>query len=104
MLEFLVFSAVYRGISRWQRQLNMFSNSVQCHESLTMEFLSKYSAEVNRAFAAFLRLFEIQDTLSQISRLNGRILIGYSDLPKFVSSHLSSKLSTDPSLALTVSA
>ena len=54
--------------SSWQKQLNVFSNSVKCHESLTVEFLSKYSAEVNRVFAAFLRLFEIQDTLSQGER------------------------------------
>ena len=87
----------------WEKQLNTFSNSVKCQEGLTMEFLSKYSAEVNRAFAAFLRLLEIQDTLNQVSRLNGKTLVGYSDLPKFVSSHLSSKLVLDPSLGLTIS-
>ena len=43
--------------SNWQKNLNLFSNSIWCRESLTMEFLSKYSAEVNRAFGAFLRLF-----------------------------------------------
>ena len=64
--------------SYWQKQLTNFSNSVQCHESMTMEFLSKYSAEVNRAFTAFLRLFEIQDTLNQVSRLNDRTLVGLS--------------------------
>ena len=71
---------------------------------MTMDFLSKYSAEVNRAFAAFLRLFEIQDTLSQITQLNGKTLVGYSDLPKFISSHLSAKLLIDPSLKLTITA
>ena len=38
----------------WQKQLNTFSNSVKCQEGLTMEFLSKYSAEVNRALQLFL--------------------------------------------------
>lgn len=69
-----------------------------------MEFPSKYTAEINRAFAAFLRLFEIQDTLSQISHLHEKSLVGYSDLPKFMSSHLSAKLSTDHSLRLTITA
>ena len=69
-----------------------------------MDFLSKYSAEVNRAFAAFLRLFEIQDTLSQITQLNRKTLVGYSDLPKFISSHSSAKLLIDPSLKLTITA
>ena len=67
-----------------------------------MELLSKYTAEINRAFVAFLRLFEIQDTLSQISHLNDKPLVGYSDLPKFIPSHLSVKLPIDPSLRLTI--
>ena len=90
--------------SSWQKQLRKFTNSVRCHEHLTMEFLSKYTVEITRAFVAFLRLFEIQDTLSQISRLNDRMLVGYSDLPKFVSSHLSARLVADPSLKLTIKA
>lgn len=60
---------------------------------MTMEFLSKYTVEINRAF-----------TLNQVSRLNGKALVGYSDLPKFVSSNLSPKLQTDSSLQLTISA
>ena len=44
-----------------------------------MEFLSKYTAEINRAFTAFLRLFEIQDVLNQVSKLNSKSLVGYSD-------------------------
>lgn len=88
----------------WQKQLEKFSNSAKCREGMTMEFLSKYTAEINRAFAAFLRLFEIQDTLSQISHLHEKSLVGYSDLPKFMSSHLSAKLSTDHSLRLTIAA
>jgi len=90
--------------SDWQNQLKKFSNKVQCHDSMTMEFFSKYTVEINRAFTAFLRLFEIQDTLNQVSRLNGKTLVGYSDLPKFVSSNLSPKLQTDSSLQLTISA
>ena len=31
-------------------------------------------------------------------------MVGYSDLPQFISSHLSAKLSIDPSLRLTVRA
>ena len=69
-----------------------------------MEFLSKYTASLSRAFVAFLRLFKIQDTLSLVSHLTGKTFTGYSDLPKFVASHLSGKLVVDPSLKLTVSA
>ena len=76
----------------------------RCHKGLTMEFLSKYTAGLSSPFVAFLRLFKIQDTLSLISHLNGKTLTGYSDLPKFVASHLSAKLVVDPSLKLTVSA
>ena len=90
--------------SVWQTQLKRLANTVRCHEGLTMEFLSKYTAGLSRAFVAFLRLFEIQDTLSLVSHLNGKTLIGYSDFPKFVALHLSAKLIVDPSLKLTVSA
>ena len=90
--------------SNWQKQLKNFAKSVRCHEDLTTEFLSKYTVEINRASVALLRLFEIQDTLSQVSQLNEKTLIAYSDLPKFVSSHLSAKLTIDPSLKLTVTA
>ena len=69
-----------------------------------MEFFSKFSAEMNRAFAVFLRLFEIQDTLNQIFRLNSKTLIGYSDIPEFVSAQLSSRLIADDTLRSTVSA
>lgn len=84
----------------WQSQLKTFSNSVRCHEFMTMDFVSKYSAEVNRAFAAFLRLLEIQDTLNQVSQLNRKTLVDYSDLPKFISWHLLATLLIDPSLQL----
>jgi len=65
----------------------MFSNKVQCHDGMTMEFPSRYTVEINRAFTAFLRLFEAQDILNQVSRLNGKTLAtliylkSVSDLP-----------------------
>ena len=59
---------------------------------------------MNHAFAAFLKLCETQDTLNQIFRLNSKTLIGYSDIPEFVSAQLSSKLIADDTLRSTVSA
>lgn len=59
---------------------------------------------MNRAFAAFLRLFEIQDTLYQIFRVNRKTLIGYSDIPEFVSAQLSSRFIADDTLRSTVAA
>ena len=56
---------VQNTFTGWQRQLKKFANSVRYHEGLMMEFLSKYTAEINCAFVAFLRLFEIQDTLAR---------------------------------------
>ena len=91
-------------LSDWQKQLGDFSNKIKCKQGLTMEFFSKYAAEMNRAFAAFLRLFEIQDTLNQIFRLNSKTLIGYSDIPEFVAAQLSSRLIADDTLRSTVSA
>ena len=68
-----------------------------------MEFFSKYAAEMKCAFVAFLRLFEIQDILNQIFHLNSKTLIGYSDIPEFVSVQLSSRLIADDTLPSIVS-
>ena len=96
--------AVDHTFADWKEQLEVFPNSARCYEIMTTEFLPKYTAEVNRAFTAFLSLFEVHDTLSHISRLNGKTFVGYSDLPKFLSSQLSAKLFVDSSFALTVTA
>ena len=42
--------------------------------------------------------------MNQISRLNSRALLGYSDLPEFVSAQLSSRLMANDTLRSTVSA
>ena len=65
------------------------------NQGLTMDLLSKYVAEMYRAFSAFLTLFDIQDTLNQISALNSKALIVNSHLPEFVSAQLLSRLMTD---------
>ena len=100
----MFYHATCKVLSDWQKQLGDFSNKIKCKQGLTIEFFSKYAAEMNRAFAAFLRLFEIQDTLNQIFRLNSKTLIGYSDIPEFVSAQLSSRLIADDTFRSTVSA
>ena len=69
-----------------------------------MEFLSKYAAEMDRVFTAFLRLFKMQEILNLISHQKSKTLTGYSDLPEFVSAQLSSRSMTDSTLRSTVSA
>ena len=81
--------------STWASRLNRYSNTLKCHDSLTMEFLSKYSAEVVRTFFLLTRLFEAQDTVNQLVRLNEKPLIGISDLPNFLSSRVLSGLMSD---------
>ena len=91
-------------LSDWQKQLGDFSNKIKCTQGLTVEFFSKYVAEMSCAFAVFLRLFEIQDTFNQMFRLNSKTLIGYSDIPEFASAQLLSRLLADDTLRATVSA
>ena len=90
--------------SSWHQQLADFAKKSNCHSTLLLEFLSKYSAEVNRAFSSLLRLMEIQDIFEQVSKLNQEVLVGYSNLPKFITSQLSIQLDHDKSMALTVKA
>ena len=71
---------------------------------MLMEFLSKYSAETNRVFSAILRLIEVQNTFAQVSKLNKENLVGYADLPNFITSQLSTELGNDESMRLTIKA
>ena len=47
---------------------------------------------------------EIQFIFQQISKLNQEVLIGYADLPKFITSQLSIQFCNDPSMASTIKA
>ena len=93
-----------KTFSKWKKQLDQFSNTADCHHALLLEFLSKYSAEINRAFTALLRLSEIQDLLSQVSHLSQKTLIGFADLPRFITDRLSFNLKKDSTMEITVDA
>ena len=47
----------------WQTQLTKFSNHENCHFNNFMEFISKFSLEITRAFSSLLRFTEINDIL-----------------------------------------
>jgi hypothetical protein len=71
--------------SKWSKKLNKYANTIKCHESLMMEFLSRYSTEVVKTFFSFTKLSEHQDLVNQLVKMNKEKLIGLSHLPKFVS-------------------
>lgn len=85
----------------WQRQLNKFASDNNCHDSVLLEFLSKHSSAVNRAFTSILRLAEIQDVLHQFSTLESKTLFGFPHLPPFLQPQITTRLATDPSMILT---
>ena len=95
---------VDRTFSQWQSQLNELSKETACHESMLLEFLSKHSAAVNRAFVALLRLTEIQDVLHQFASLETKTLFGFPNLPPFLHSQILSQLATDMSMQHTAKA
>ena len=67
-----------------------------------MEFLSPYSAAVNRALAFILRLIEIQDTLNEVSHFSNKKRVGYSDMPHFLSNAITMAIALDSSMKYTV--
>ena len=95
---------VDQTFTQWQSQLNRFAETNTCHDSILLEFLSKHSNAVNRAFAALLRLSEIQDTLHQFATLETRTLFGFSHLPAFLHPQILTRLSTDQSMTYTAKA
>ncbi len=93
-----------RTFSQWQSQLNKFSEQSTCHESVLLEFLSKHSNAVNRAFVSLLRLTEIQDVLHQFASLETKTLFGFPHLPPFLHPQILSQLATDVSMKHTTKA
>lgn len=85
----------------WQSQLNKFAAENSCHDAILLEFLSKHSNAVNRAFATLLRLTEMQDVLHQFSTLESKTLFGFPHLPPFLHPQIISRLALDPTMTFT---
>lgn len=92
----------YSELSRDKGQAVANFSKTEHHNTL-LEFMSHFTTSTNRAFYA-LRLKEIQGTLNQITHLTQKTLIGYSQLPRFITTEISARLDTDQSLSLTAKA
>ena len=88
----------------WQIQLNRLAAENHCHDSMMLEFLSKHSNAVNRAFASLLRLAEMQDILHQFSMLETQTLFGFPHLPSFLHPKIIVSLATDSTMKYTLPA
>ena len=75
-----------------------------CLFATNLEFLSKYSTELNRALASILRLIEIEDIVKQTLSLSDKDLVGYNLLPQFVAHEISTRLSAFSKLTRTATA
>ena len=88
----------------WQIQLNRLVAENRCHDSMMLEFLSKHSNAVNRAFTSLLRLTEMQDILHQFSLLETQTLFGFPHLPSFLHPKIIVSLATDATMKFTLPA
>ena len=89
-----------RSFTNWNRQIRTQFKKEQCHYQVSMEFLSLYSLQVNRATSAMLRLNEIEDILRQLSHLTRKTLISFAYLPRFLTMELNVRSAAIPALAL----
>ena len=105
-LNGLIFAVkgIDKTFKEWKIELKEMANKVNCDEYLNMAFLSKFATENSRAFSVIMRYFEIQDVMTQLTKLNSKILFGASHLPQFMFSEFLSKLRRDPKLELAVTA
>ena len=65
---------------------------------MQQEFVALYSIEVNRALISLLLLTEVEDLLRQLGHLAQRNVIGFADLPPFLTEEIALQLSSDPTL------
>ena len=88
----------------WKSRYNTYVKQEHCHFNLNQEFISLYSLEVNKALSALLRLNEIDDLVRQLAHLSRKTLVGFPDLPRFLTADLELRFSRLPSLAPTIAA
>ena len=88
----------------WQTEFRAFAKTEQCHHDASLEFLSTYTMEINRALASLLLLQQLDDFVRQAEKITTRELVGFNDLPRSISTELSAQLSAIPSLKATVDA
>ena len=94
---------ISRAFSVLQKQVSSFASKVTCHCNMQQEFTSLFAMEVNKTLTSLLRLTEV-DLLGQIAHLTKRNLIGYADLPRFLTEEISLKLSSVDTLAPAIDA
>ena len=87
----------------WEAKMNNFAKEEQCNFRLSLEFSSKHTNAVNRAFASLLRLIEIQNTLHQFHKLANKTLFSSSELPEFLS-EIRKTMNSDSKLYFTAKA
>ena len=52
----------------WQTEFRAFAKTEQCHHDASLEFLSTYTMEINRALASLLLLQELDDFVRQAEK------------------------------------
>ena len=88
----------------WQSAFQALAKTEKCHHDSSLEFLSKYTMEVNRALTSLLHLQELDDFVRQAEKITSHELAGFKDLPCSISTELSAQLSAILSLNSTIKA
>ena len=77
-----------KTLHTWKQQLNTFSRIETCRYNTNIEFMAKFSDNINVVFTTVLRLFEITNVVQQVVRLKEQTLIGFQHLPNFLSAKI----------------
>ena len=59
---------VEKTFRAWQAEFRAFAKTEQCHHDASLEFLSTYTMEINRALASLLLLQELDDFVRQAEK------------------------------------
>ena len=88
----------------WQSEFQALAKTEKWHHDSSLEFLSKYTMEVNRALTSLLHLQELDDFVGQAEKITNHELVGFNDLTRSISTELSAQLSAILSLKTTIEA
>ena len=95
---------LHKTLRAWKDEFNTFSRLETCRYDTNIEFMAKFSYNINEMFTTMLRLFEITNIVQQVVRLKDQTLIGFQHLPSFVSAKISEDLAQVDELSHTLTA
>ena len=93
-----------KQFKKWKIEIEKKAKADECNFKTQLEFSSKFSTLMTRIMSSLLRLIELNDLTHQINAISSQDLVGFNQLPPFLTEIISTKLSVISELSFTAKA